>query len=94
MGTPIFVCILIGAKLFLLSQFWYTDETAERVADEVVRLCDEGKIACLACPSLFRKLEEKHPSAKPHLFEYDSRFEVYLKPSLLGKNALALYWCK
>ena len=66
--------------MYVLMQFWYTDETAERVADEVVRMSEGGKIACLACPSLFRKLEEKHPSAKAFLFEFDSRFEVCIRP--------------
>ena len=57
-------------------QFWYTDETADRVAKEMVRVANGGSIACMACPSLFRKLREKHPEQQSHLFEFDTRFEV------------------
>lgn len=57
-------------------QFWYTDDTAMKVAAEVVRAAGSGRIACLACPSLFRKLEQSHPEAQTHLFEYDTRFAV------------------
>ena len=57
-------------------QFWYTDETADRVAKEMVRVANGGSIACMACPSLFRKLREKHPEQKSRLFEFDTRFEV------------------
>lgn len=57
-------------------QFWYTDETAERISNEVVHVADGGRIACLACPSLFRNLKNKHPSAETYLFEFDTRFQV------------------
>ena len=102
-----------------LSQFWYTDETAERVAGAVIKaaqarmelVCDdeaeagrgggespgEGgaaappsassrkpaprrrlpRIACVACPSLFRALRsspEFLEAADAHLFEFDDRF--------------------
>jgi len=107
-----------------LSQFWYTDETAETVARAVIKvaterleLCgDEGeeeeedgarrggggqqaspstsssaenpsppprrrrhlpRIACVACPSLFRALrssEAFREAADAHLFEFDDRF--------------------
>jgi len=59
-----------------MSQFWYTDATAEKVAAEVVEVAKGGRIACLACPSLFRKLRQSFPDADAWLFEYDSRFEV------------------
>ena len=35
-----------------------------------------GRIACIACPSLFRQLRTAHPDASAHLFEVDPRFEV------------------
>ncbi len=69
-------CFTSTARSSFSVQFWYTDETAEMVANEVVRVSSGGRIACLACPSLFRKLTEHHPAAKAFLFEYDSRFEV------------------
>jgi EEF1A lysine methyltransferase 1 len=59
-----------------LSQFWYTDETAGAVAAEAVKLAAGGSIACLACPSLFRRLRTHFPEQPAHLLEYDSRFEV------------------
>jgi len=58
-----------------MSQFWYTDATAEKVAQEVVKAAKGGRIACLACPSLFRRLRQSFPDADAWLFEYDSRFE-------------------
>ena len=59
-----------------LSQFWYTEETAGAVAAEAVKLAAGGGIACLACPSLFRRLRTHYPKQPAHLLEYDSRFEV------------------
>ena len=61
----------------LCMQFWYTDETAGTLAREVVEAAGpSGRIACIACPSLFRALRTHHPDAKVHLFEVDLRFEV------------------
>lgn len=58
-----------------MSQFWYTDATAEKVAAEVAEVAKGGRIACLACPSLFRRLRQFYPGADAWLFEYDKRFE-------------------
>lgn len=73
----------IRFKLFLRAQFWYTEETSERVAAEVVEVAAGGSIACLACPSLFRKLRSSYPDAKTQLFEFDPRFEVLSAPKSL-----------
>eukprot|EP00042_Codosiga_hollandica_P038710 m.316846 g.316846 ORF g.316846 m.316846 type:complete len:220 (-) comp55466_c0_seq1:128-787(-) len=60
-----------------LSQFWYAAETAERLAQEV-RTRTPGRIACVACPTLFAKLNELEPrNPRFTLLEYDRRFEVY-----------------
>ncbi|KAK9828677.1 hypothetical protein WJX72_001488 [[Myrmecia] bisecta] len=60
-----------------LSQFWYTEDTASTVAKEVVDAAGGGgRIACIACPSLFRQLRREFPKAHAHLLEYDPRFEV------------------
>lgn len=59
-----------------MSQFWYTDETAARVAEECVRAAAGGAVACLACPSLFRRLRQAHPGQACRLFEFDTRFEA------------------
>lgn len=66
------------AENWQLSQFWYTDETATAVAAEAVDLAAGGAIACLACPSLFRRLRANFPDQPAHLLEYDSRFEVHM----------------
>ena len=62
-------------------QFWYTDETAGTLAKEVVEAAGpSGRIACIACPSLFRALRTYHQEARAHLFEVDLRFEVRSAP--------------
>ena len=66
-----------AAIVFSAVQFWYTEETAGILAKEVVEAAGpSGRIACIACPSLFRALRTKHPDANAHLFEVDLRFEV------------------
>jgi hypothetical protein len=58
-------------------QFWYTEETAGHVARECVEAAGpSSRIACIACPSLFRQLRAHFPDANAHLFEVDLRFEV------------------
>ena len=47
------------------------------LAKEVVEAAGpSGRIACIACPSLFRQLRAAHPDASAHLLEFDPRFEV------------------
>ena len=60
-------------------QFWYTDGTAAAVATEAVEAAGpSNRIACIACPSLFRQLRIRHSDAQAHLLEIDRRFEVCL----------------
>lgn len=62
-----------------MPQFWYDDTTAGTVAQEAkaaVAAAGGGRVACLACPSLFRELKKSHPDVDAHLFEYDDRFAV------------------
>ena len=43
-----------------LSQFWYDQETAETVANEVLTLCESlqsPSVACIACPTLYAYLK-------------------------------------
>ncbi|GMH38912.1 hypothetical protein BSKO_06810 [Bryopsis sp. KO-2023] len=68
-----------------LSQFWYTQETANTVAKEICEACPGGRVACIACPSLFREFKRSFPNVDCTLFEFDSRFEV------LGNFALYDY---
>ncbi|KAE9555790.1 hypothetical protein FO519_001004 [Halicephalobus sp. NKZ332] len=68
-----------------LSQFWYTDDTAKRLARECIEAVsssEEGPkyVACISCPSVMEQLM-KQPEAEskaviPILFEYDRRFEL------------------
>ncbi|XP_059468475.1 EEF1A lysine methyltransferase 1 [Neocloeon triangulifer] len=59
-----------------LSQFWYDDETADRLAKEVLKAAGpEGKIALVSCPTLYTRL--KKSNANVTLFEYDERFAAY-----------------
>lgn len=61
-------------------QFWYTEDTASVLAKEVVEAAGpSGRIACIACPSLFQQLRAGHPGASAHLFEVDLRFEVVFR---------------
>ncbi|CAD7704878.1 unnamed protein product [Ostreobium quekettii] len=61
-----------------LSQFWYTEETAMAVAEEVANIVGtDGRVACISCPSLFRSLLQSFPEVQCHLLEYDTRFEVF-----------------
>ncbi|CAN6439937.1 unnamed protein product [Victoria cruziana] len=62
-----------------LSQFWYEKETAETVAEELIRLSKEtlSPIACIACPTLYVYLKKMDPSVMVQLLEYDYRFEQY-----------------
>lgn len=42
-----------------MSQFWYSEETADALAKECLRALEgEGKIACISCPTLFRSIKK------------------------------------
>lgn len=65
-----------------LSQFWYTDETQQTLADECLAVCDKN-LAILCAPSVFVKLQQisadciKESSENRvyiSLFEFDQRF--------------------
>ncbi|XP_028353090.1 EEF1A lysine methyltransferase 1 isoform X2 [Physeter macrocephalus] len=62
-----------------LSQFWYTPETALRLAEEAVASAGEGgRIACVSAPSVYQKLRELHrEDFSICIFEYDRRFAMY-----------------
>lgn len=64
------------------SQFWYTNDTAKRLADAVVGALGESKqeggplprVACVACPSFFHALRTRHGDAVDAiLLEHDDR---------------------
>ncbi|KAM5288145.1 EEF1A lysine methyltransferase 1 [Ctenodactylus gundi] len=62
-----------------LSQFWYSRETALRLAQEAIAAVgDGGRIACVSAPSVYQMLRELHRDGiSAYIFEYDRRFAVY-----------------
>ncbi|XP_048388181.1 EEF1A lysine methyltransferase 1 [Stegostoma tigrinum] len=62
-----------------LSQFWYNDETALRLAQEAIEASGHnGKIACISTPSVYQKLKQLwNGEFSAVLLEYDRRFSVY-----------------
>ncbi|MCP9258159.1 Protein-lysine N-methyltransferase N6AMT2 [Dirofilaria immitis] len=63
-----------------LSQFWYSEETASKLADECIKTIGKcGRIACISCPTLLDYLLKEKCVINGHvtvtLFEYDRRFE-------------------
>nr|XP_057939022.1 EEF1A lysine methyltransferase 1 [Doryrhamphus excisus]XP_057939023.1 EEF1A lysine methyltransferase 1 [Doryrhamphus excisus]XP_057939024.1 EEF1A lysine methyltransferase 1 [Doryrhamphus excisus]XP_057939025.1 EEF1A lysine methyltransferase 1 [Doryrhamphus excisus] len=63
-----------------MSQFWYTDETATRLAEELLHEAGEGgRIACVSAPSVYQKLKQLAgpDQASVVVLEYDRRFSIY-----------------
>lgn len=62
-----------------LSQFWYDDQTAQSLAEEALAVVkDNGRIACLSCPSVFNKLRALNQlNAQIFCLEYDKRFATF-----------------
>ncbi|XP_023015409.2 EEF1A lysine methyltransferase 1 [Leptinotarsa decemlineata] len=64
-----------------LSQFWYDDHTIDVLVDVALKsVGDNGKIALVSCPTLYKKMRRKaRENCEITLFEYDKRFSVYGK---------------
>nr|XP_046260681.1 EEF1A lysine methyltransferase 1 [Scatophagus argus] len=65
-----------------MSQFWYSDETATQLAEEVVREAGEGgRIACVSAPTVYQKLKQGLVDGSDRVsavvLEYDRRFATY-----------------
>ncbi|XP_044072267.1 EEF1A lysine methyltransferase 1 [Siniperca chuatsi] len=65
-----------------MSQFWYSDETATQLAEEVIREAGEGgRIACVSAPSVYQKLKQGVVDGSDRVsavvLEYDRRFATY-----------------
>ncbi|EDL36169.1 RIKEN cDNA 2510005D08, isoform CRA_b [Mus musculus] len=62
-----------------LSQFWYSQDTALRLAREAIDAAGEGgRIACVSAPSVYQKLRELcREDSSVYIFEYDRRFAIY-----------------
>lgn len=74
-----------------LSQFWYTDETAELLGRALLEGADEDTVIAIAsAPSVYAAIrkfpKEQIPTKHIYLFEYDKRFEV-----LAGKDHFYFY---
>ncbi|XP_066542750.1 EEF1A lysine methyltransferase 1 isoform X1 [Hoplias malabaricus] len=68
-----------------MSQFWYSDETAARLAEEAIQQAgNQGRIACVSAPSVYQKLKQLESQKENPLhcvssvlFEFDQRFARY-----------------
>lgn len=62
---------------FGMSQFWYDDDTAQAIAQELLLQCpEEGQIAIISAPSVMHALKEIAPEKENVvLLEYDRRFD-------------------
>jgi len=62
-----------------LSQFWYSEETASKLARAIVDVVgEEGSVACVSAPTLYRALKKlEKPNLSVTVFEFDNRFAVY-----------------
>ncbi|EAU93373.1 hypothetical protein CC1G_04352 [Coprinopsis cinerea okayama7 len=60
-----------------LSQFWYSEDYAYRLAKALHDQCTpETKIAFLCCPTAYVAFQHTKPLPNARLFEYDQRFAV------------------
>ncbi|CAL1581655.1 unnamed protein product [Knipowitschia caucasica] len=65
-----------------LSQFWYSEDTARRLAQELVQQAGPGgRVACVSAPSVYQALKqgvvEGSAALTVFLFEFDRRFASY-----------------
>ncbi|KAF4532815.1 hypothetical protein B566_EDAN002665 [Ephemera danica] len=68
-----------------LSQFWYDEETTNKLSEEILRATVEnGKIALISCPTLYKRIKStstghtgRFNKQKMCLFEFDERFAAY-----------------
>mmetsp|Transcript_2308 Transcript_2308/g.3221 ORF Transcript_2308/g.3221 Transcript_2308/m.3221 type:complete len:233 (+) Transcript_2308:126-824(+) len=61
---------------FGMSQFWYDEQTAKRLAEELISKCpNEGRIAIISAPSVMHAMKEISPEQDVVLLEYDRRFD-------------------
>ncbi|XP_055009692.1 EEF1A lysine methyltransferase 1 [Boleophthalmus pectinirostris] len=65
-----------------LSQFWYSEDTARQLAEELVQEAGPGgRIACVSAPSVYQKLKQGvvagSEDVSVQLLEYDRRFASY-----------------
>jgi len=60
-----------------LSQFWYTEATAETLAQFVKSIAPtDGMVVCVSCPTLFFHLAQDWNEKRLRLLEFDDRFQT------------------
>ncbi|ODQ77733.1 hypothetical protein BABINDRAFT_40958 [Babjeviella inositovora NRRL Y-12698] len=73
-----------------LSQFWYAEDTANLLADELLDGADADTVICIvSAPSVYSAIKQRDvvlPTKHIYLFEYDKRFEL-----LAGKEHFGFY---
>lgn len=74
-----------------LSQFWYSDKTAEILLNALLEDANEDTVVCIAsAPSVYAVINKMDKSKLPtkhiYLFEFDKRFEL-----LSGKEHFGFY---
>ncbi|XP_016302208.1 protein-lysine N-methyltransferase n6amt2 [Sinocyclocheilus anshuiensis] len=75
-------CVGAVEEDWRMSQFWYSEDTATRLAEEVMQQAGEhGRIACISAPSVYQKLKQlesmRSDSVSAVLLEFDRRFAAY-----------------
>ncbi|XP_056097325.1 EEF1A lysine methyltransferase 1 isoform X2 [Rhinichthys klamathensis goyatoka] len=75
-------CVGAVEEDWRMSQFWYSEDTATRLAEEVLQQAGEhGRIACISAPSVYQKLKRlesmRSDSVSAVLLEFDRRFAAY-----------------
>ncbi|XP_029980614.1 EEF1A lysine methyltransferase 1 isoform X2 [Sphaeramia orbicularis] len=65
-----------------MSQFWYSDDTAARLTEELIHEAGEGgRIACVSAPSVYQKLKQGVVDGSDRVssvvLEFDHRFAAY-----------------
>ena len=50
------------------------------LSPQVCRISNEGAIACISCPSLYRALRKVAPGQAAHLLEFDQRLAALAPP--------------
>ncbi|XP_016316409.1 protein-lysine N-methyltransferase n6amt2-like [Sinocyclocheilus anshuiensis] len=75
-------CVGAVEEDWRMSQFWYSEDTAIRLAEEVMQQAGEhGRVACISAPSVYQKLKQlestRSDSVSAVLLEFDRRFAAY-----------------
>lgn len=61
-----------------LSQFWYDDRTTGTLVKGAIKSTeDNGKIALISCPTLYKQLKRNCGERQVTIFEYDERFKTF-----------------